>query len=246
MSVGIIIQARIGSRRLPGKILLDFFNGRTILDLLYNRFVTNTPYIVVVATTTSETDNALFEFCVRKNIRVFRGSEHDVLSRFIDTSRNFNFSHIVRVCSDNPFIYAPDITRLTDILKTESELDYVSFKIGKSPSILTHYGFWTEIVSLKALEIANQAKEGYYHEHVTNFIYENPEQFKIKWVNIDGFIQSEKNIRLTVDDINDFRNAQTVYRILGEYFSPETIVALIKDNKFLSNHMAEQILKNKK
>jgi spore coat polysaccharide biosynthesis protein SpsF len=244
MTIGVIIQARLNSTRLPNKILLDFFEGKSILEVIYNRLCSNLIYPVIVATTTNKTDDTLVDFCKTKGFAFFRGSEDDVLQRFIDTAVSFKISHIIRVCSDNPFLYINGINALCEAIKKTPNSDYISYEVDKTPSILTHYGFWAELVSLNALLDANQSNEKMHHEHLTNFIYSNQDRFKIRWLPVSMVIEKNTNIRLTVDDINDFLNAQYIYKITKEEFTPEVIVDLIKNNVSLKENMTIQIRRN--
>ena len=154
MNTGIILQARLGSSRYPNKILNIIYKNKTILDLVIERLQLALPKIkLVVATTTNPIDNLLCDFLKDKNIDYFRGSENNVLLRFINTAEEFNFSNIIRVCSDNPFL---DISGLNLLAKTfkKSNVDYCSFLIdNKLPSIKSHLGLWAEAVKLSALQI---------------------------------------------------------------------------------------------
>jgi spore coat polysaccharide biosynthesis protein SpsF len=199
-----------------------------------------------VATTTNVCDTILVDFCKNRKIFCHRGSEQDVLARFIDTAEQFKLSHIIRVCSDNPFLYSGGIKKLGETLIKYPNLDYISFKIGEIPSILTHYGFWAELVSLNALYVANKHSNEQYHEHVTNYIYTNSTQFNIEWLEVSEIVKKNKTVRLTVDDSSDFFNAQAIYNIVGEKFSPESIIKIINNNYNIKQNMLTQIVKNQK
>jgi spore coat polysaccharide biosynthesis protein SpsF len=246
INAGIIIQARSGSTRLPDKVLMDFHNGKTILQIIYDNLSANVKLPVVIATTHNKKDNAIEDFCKKHNIKYFRGSENDVLQRFIETAKYFNFTHVIRVCADNPFLSADSVNELYNKLTEQQDSDYISFMVSGKPSILTHYGFWAELVSLNALKKANDSDSEFYHEHVTNYIYNNPELFKIKWINVGKQIENNNNIRLTVDNIEDFKNAQAIYNLTPDSCNPETIIEIINQNPELKQKMMEQIQHNKK
>lgn len=243
MNIGIIIQARLSSTRLPNKILLDFCNGNNILEVLYERLSKNTDYPVIIATTTNENDTVLVDFLQQKNIPYYQGSELDVLSRFIKTAEHFKLTHIIRVCSDNPFLYPDYIEKMVEILLEHVNIDYVSFKIAEKPSILTHYGFFSELVSLNALNIANKTNGSYHHEHVTSYIYNNESEFNIRWIGVNKTLEDNEHIRLTVDDDTDFMIAKRIYKITGELFDPESITKMINSNLEIKRLMAQQITK---
>jgi spore coat polysaccharide biosynthesis protein SpsF len=246
MNIAIIIQARLGSTRLPNKILLDFHNGKCILEILYERLALNNGYKTIIATTVNPNDDILFDFCKKREMDFFRGSEDDVLARFIDTAKRFDITHVIRVCSDNPFIFVKDLNMLNETLLQYPNTDYISFKIREIPSILTHYGFWAELVSLQALCVAAESNDNKTKEHVTNYIYKNADKFNIKWLKTSEVIEKNMNIRLTVDTADDFINAQFIYKITGELFDPESIIEIINKTPEVKNRMLTQIGENKK
>lgn len=246
LKVGIIIQARLGSTRLPNKVLLDFNNGKNILQIIYEKLVSHFSIPIIIATTTNKIDDDIENFCKKNNITFFRGSENDVLSRFINVADIYKFTHVIRVCADNPFLSHNAINDLIENLKKYPDSDYISFKVGEKPSILTHFGFWAELASLNALKIANKSKESIYHEHVTNYIYTNPNEFNLKWIKVSEFIENNNNIRLTVDSKEDFINSQIIYNLVNDDFSPEEIIKIVNSNTTLKQKMMEQIIKNGK
>ena len=210
MKTGIIVQARTGSKRLPNKVLLPFYQEQSILEIILQKLKTlNHP--VVVATSNHPNDNEILKVASKKNIQCFRASEENVLERFINCAQENNFSNIIRVCADNPFID----TYYIDVLVDESAVYSALFFVFKA-SIQTHWGVFTEFVSLSALEKTRLlTKEKTYLEHVTNYIYQNPELFKITKINPPILCQAN-DIRLTVDTAEDFKLSQTLYKICVE------------------------------
>ena len=110
--VGIIIQARMGSTRLPGKILKPFHENHSILDIILDKFHEIKGAKVIVATSTNEENDALEEYLISRGENVFRGSENDVLERFIDAAEKYDVDSIIRICSDNPFLDSEGIQEL--------------------------------------------------------------------------------------------------------------------------------------
>ena len=250
MNITFIIQARLGSTRLPGKILLPFYEGKSILELMIDKLSVVSKNIVL-APSTNELDNGLELFAKKHCIVCFRGDENDVLSRFIDAASENDVRHLIRVCSDNPFLDLESIRTLISSIETSSEAyDYISFKVQGSPSIKTHYGFWTEYVSLSALEKVKQlTSENLYHEHVTNYIYTHPDMFRIKWLPVCDTLNDSLHIRLTIDTAEDFKNAQTVYSDLCQsdpYPTIKAIVDYLNSHPFYYQSMHNQIIKNTK
>ena len=248
MQTTFIIQARLGSSRLPGKILLPFYENKTILDILIEKLKKVSPN-VILATSLSDENVLLKDVAVANNIHFFQGSENDVLQRFIDAAEKYNTEKIIRVCSDNPFL---DVDSLQQIVQESNSFtgDYMSFMIDGVPSIKTHFGFWTEYVTLDALQkVSKNTDAPLYHEHVTNFIYSNPNQFQIKWLSVPTCLHCRQDIRLTIDTKEDFSNAQQIYRALdglnGNY-SIENIVAFLDKNPLYKQCMIKEIQKNAK
>lgn len=213
--LGIVIQARTGSTRLPNKILKDFYEGKTILDLLLENLKSKFNDIpIVLATSINENDNVLETIAEKYLVNFYRGSENNVLSRFIEVGQKYNLTHLVRICSDNPFLNLSFILDLIDNLD-DSNIDYLSYKnhLGV-PVIKTHVGLFAEIVSLEALIKADKFQnETLYQEHVTNYIYSHPERFNVVLKPSPSEVYNRDDIRMTLDDIEDFENLSELYKI---------------------------------
>jgi spore coat polysaccharide biosynthesis protein SpsF len=240
----IIVQARTNSTRFPNKIVRKVDKDQTFLHVLLSK-LTSLKYDVVVATSTVENDNIIERICHEMNVLVFRGSEDNVLDRFIKCSKAYNITNIVRVCSDNPFLDTSSIVNLIEAYKGE---DYLSYSINNMPSILTHYGFFAEIVTLKSLVKLQNYQNAECVEHVTNCIYTNPDKFNIIFIPIKI---SLTNIRCTLDTEEDFESLKYIY---FEWFKKTNfeeqnymnLIAFLKANQTLLTRMKRQIYKNKK
>lgn len=236
MDFAFLIQARLGSTRLPGKILLPFYKNRSILELLIEKLREIPETKIVLATSTSPLNDSLEALARSKGCKVFRGDETNVLQRFIDAAEGLGVKHIIRVCSDNPFLELNSIQELIENVKQEPIYDYVSFQVDGTPSIKTHYGFWTEYVTLGTLKrIAKITTEPLYHEHVTNYIYTHPENFRIKWLTAASELKQHPDIRLTIDTLNDFQLASRIYADLVECTPYPTIKDIVE---YLDRHPA--------
>ena len=250
MNIGIIIQARLGSTRLPKKILKPFYRDKCILDIILDKLhQANDGVKVIVATTTDTSNDALVEHLVRNGELVFRGSENDVLDRFIRAAEHFEVDGIIRICSDNPFLDLKGIQTL--IAKAEdSNADYIGFKINGLPSIKTHFGFWGEFVTFDALKkVTATTKDKQAHEHVTIHIYTHPEDYRCEWIDCPDFIQGRDDIRLTVDTKEDFNNAQQVYTDLTtthSCFGLKDIIDYLDTHEALKASMKRIISQNTK
>ena len=136
MNIGIIIQARLGSTRLPRKILKQFYGGKTLLETVIANLQRVEGAQVIVATSVNPNNDELESFLQERGITVFRGSEDDVLSRFIGAAEENKVDGIVRICSDNPFLDWHGVADLIEKAKT-SDADYIGYRINDTPSIKT-------------------------------------------------------------------------------------------------------------
>lgn len=250
MNIGIIVQARMGSTRLPGKILKQFYGGKTLLETLLENLHKVQGSKVIVATSVNENNDQLEKFLTEKGELVFRGSENDVLDRFIKAAEANGVDGIVRICSDNPFMDWHGIAQLVKKAKI-SDADYIGFRINDKPSILTHFGFWGEFVRLSALKrVAETTEEGTpAHEHVTYHIYNHPDEYKCEWILCPNFLQGRDDIRLTIDTPEDLVNALKVYSNLkaqDENFTLQDVVAYLDSHEEIKQSMISNIFQNKK
>lgn len=199
MKVVIIVQARMTSTRLPGKILKPVL-GRPLLEYLVERLRrVASQHEIVIATTDNDTDLPVVELCNRLNVSCFRGSEEDVLARYYLAACEYGADAIVRITSDCPLIDPVVIDEVIGLYYENSDkYDYVS-------NIYTRTyprGMDTEVFSFRALEEAyNESTKPSDREHVTEFIYEQPERYRI--ANISYAVDQSRH-RWTVDTPEDF------------------------------------------
>ena len=250
MKYTFIIQARLGSTRLPGKILLPFYDDKSILELLIDKLKQVVDTNIILATSVNPVNDPLEVIAQNNHIECFRGSENDVLQRFIDAADLFESSRIIRVCSDNPFLELSSIESLIDFATNNLQYDYISFNANGTPSIKTHYGFWTEFVTFDALKkVASLTDVPLYHEHVTNYIYTHPELFEYRLLDTPSILQSHDKIRLTIDTNADFKNAQLIYKELirmTPYPTIEQIINFLDSHPSFYSTMEQEISKNSK
>lgn len=250
MKLAFIIQARLGSTRLPGKILLPFYDGKSILDLLICKLKQVKDVRIILATSTNPVNDSLESIARKSGIDCFRGAEADVLQRFIEAADTYDSDGIIRICSDNPFLELKSIQYLIEYVKENQQYDYVSFNVNGVPTIKTHYGFWTEYVTLEALrKVVSLTDEPLYHEHVTNFIYTHPEHFNYRLLDTPSILKSHDKVRLTIDTETDFKNAQSIYAELVQstpYPSIEQIIHFLDNHTSYYQSMNQEILNNSK
>lgn len=250
MNFGIIVQARMGSSRLPGKILKPFWRGKELLAVLLDKLHEIEGVKVIVATSVNSENNELVTYLKERGEIVYRGSEDDVLERFIMASEENGVDSVVRICSDNPFLDVDGVRSLIDKAKN-ADADYIGYDVCGKPSILTHFGFWGEFVRLSALKRVFEETPVHSpaHEHVTIDLYTHQEEYKCEWIKCPSFICGREDIRLTIDTIEDFGIAQKVYSDLkSEYgrFSLKNVVEYLDQHVELRDKMAQIIQGTKK
>ena len=200
-----IIQARLNSSRLNKKILLKIEN-KNLLEHLFSQLSYSTHIDKkIIATTINKIDDEIENFAKLQNITFFRGNPLDVLDRYYRCAKFFNLETIVRISGDAPLI-DPSIVDKTIEYYKKNNFDYVSNFFNRSYPIGTEI----EIFSFKTLEKCwMNAKKSSEKEHVTPFIYNHPELFKI------GHIEYKKNIshlHWTVDQIEDFKFVELIFK----------------------------------
>lgn len=223
MNIVLIIQARVGSTRLPGKVLKDI-EGMPMLMRVVNRVrLATLPNSVVVATSTELGDDAVAKLCAENDTVVFRGSELDVLDRYYNAAREFAADVVVRVTSDCPLI-DPDILDRVIAAFLESKPDYASNALARTYP----RGLDVEAVSMASLTRAwHEAKERYQRVHVTPFIYQNRDRFHCINIAADNDYSS---YRWTVDTSADLDFVRTVYARMGrsEPFGWREVIAMLE------------------
>jgi spore coat polysaccharide biosynthesis protein SpsF (cytidylyltransferase family) len=233
LRTGIIIQARTGSTRLPNKVLLPFYKDQSILDILIDRITSNFHLPLVLATSDLVNDDPIEVLCQRKGIACYRGDETNVLKRFMDCAMQYQFDTIIRICADNPFLDMALIEALLSHFDSE-QMDYLSFVSDEQiPAMKTHIGVFTEMLKLSALQKTFElTNDKLYTEHVTNFIYANPEIFHVHWLEMPDFLL-QKKIRLTLDSKEDFDVLKELY-----------INAIDNDGSIVLKNVIKQLLQD--
>jgi spore coat polysaccharide biosynthesis protein SpsF len=198
-----VIQARIGSSRLPGKVLKPL-GDTCVLDYVVSR----TRMIggiadVVVATSTETRDDAVAEWCRERGVTVYRGSESNVLSRFLEAVEPYRPDAVIRVTADNPFFDYETGSRLVELVKA-SGADLAAFEPGHP------VGAAVELVTYEALKrIGQAASEPRHWEHVTFYAYEFPERFRIVRAPVPEELRYAE-LRMTLDTEEDYQLLQAV------------------------------------
>lgn len=223
--VAAIVQARMGSTRLPGKVLLDI-QDKPLLQHVTER-VSQSRFIekVIIATTVDKKDDAIIKFATAHRLPCYRGSENDVLDRFYQAAKQYRVTTIVRITPDDPFKDPEVIDKVVSYyIANQGKLDYVSNSIKPTyPE-----GLDVEVFSCEALEKAwQEAKKPSEREHVTPYIWGHPELFRV--ANIENE-EDLSRLRWTLDTEADLQFTRAVYARLyhGQVFLMHEILALLK------------------
>jgi len=199
-----IVQARMGSTRLPGKVLMDL-GGETVLARVVRRLRRATQIDeILVATTDSNADDAIILECQRLGVLSFRGSENDVLDRYYQAATACAAGAVVRVTSDCPVI-DPQLVDETVRVFQHDRSDYASNVFPRTYP----RGLDTEVFTVAALEQAwRDAHQSYEREHVTPYFYRHPELFQL--VSQRGQIDYS-HYRWTLDTAEDLELLRIIY-----------------------------------
>jgi spore coat polysaccharide biosynthesis protein SpsF len=217
-----IIQARVGSRRLPGKVLAPI-GGRSMLERVVERVLaTSRVERTVVATSDDVRDDAIEAICRRRGFACFRGSETDVLSRYVGAAALHDADPIVRITADCPLLDPAVIDRVVDAFAGNG-LDYAS---NINPPTFPH-GLDTEILSAEALRRADrEARWRSEREHVTLYVRNHPELFRSFNVTHTPDLSGR---RWVVDEATDLQFVRAVYERMGERpFGMADVLALLQ------------------
>ena len=226
-----IIQARLGSTRLPGKVLRDL-NGKPLIQHIINRLkYCKAIDKIILATTTNPIDNKLIDWCNNNNVVYFRGDENNVLKRYYDAATLFKVDSIVRVTADDPFKDPEVIDSVINLLLKEK----LDFAFNNNPPSFPE-GLDTEVFTYKAIKRAYEADTtDFEKEHVTQYFYHNPKIFKMKNY---SYKKDISYMRLTVDTEQDFELAKKIYADLspkGQMFYLSDILSLFEKEPYLLN-----------
>ena len=221
-----IIQARMSSTRLPGKVLADIC-GQPLIQRIIDR-LRATPGIdlVVVATTTEPSDDVIANWCVAHSLPVFRGSIEDVLDRFWQCAQRYKAEFIVRVTADDPLKDPEIIQHALALCASAPEIDYASNTLQPTyPE-----GLDIEVVRYSALEkAANEATLPSEREHVLPYIWKNPDRFELRSFSMKPDLS---HWRWTVDKPADLEMVRSIFT----QFSDQPLVGYREVISWLHDH----------
>lgn len=212
-----VIQARMGSSRLPGKVLKPILDKPVLWHIVNRLRSVKKINEIVVATSDQPNDNQIKEFCASENIKCFRGSEHDILDRFHKAASFANAKILMRITGDCPLIDSDLISNLIDYF-FKNKFDFCGIATGAGVAKEGFKGRYpdgldAEIFTMRALTIAwKEAHESLCREHVTPFIWKHPDRFKL------GILKSDSkdygDLRWTLDNEEDYQLINWIYEKL--------------------------------
>jgi len=222
-----IIEARMASTRLPGKVLRPIM-GRPMLELLIERLQrAETLDCILVATTEKGADDPICALAERLGIGYYRGSEEDVLDRVLRTARAFSVADIIEITGDCPLIDPAVVDRVVREYRGYS-CEYASNVIRRTYP----RGMDTQVFSTAVLErVARLTDDPAYREHVSLYIYEHPEIFRLCSIE-SGLPEWVTRLRLTVDTGEDFTLVSAIFEALSPQnpaFGLSDIVRLLEE-----------------
>ncbi len=238
--IAAIIQARTGSTRLPNKVLVDIV-GKSLLEHVADRVrLSRLIDKIVIATSSKERDRVILEMAQGWGIATYAGSEDDVLDRFYQAAKIHKAETVVRITPDDPFKDPEVIDKVIGYyLKYRDNLDYVSNTLKPTyPE-----GLDVEVFPFYALEKAwQEAKKPSEREHVTPYIWNHPELFRLANIEND---EDLSHLRWTLDTEADLRFTREIYARLyhGHVFLMKDILALLRAEPELT-HINQGIARN--
>jgi len=237
--VGIIVQARMGSSRLPGKVLKTLSQEETVLDVLIKRLkLSKRVDEIIIATTKKKGDSLIIDVAKSHNVSFFLGSENNVLERHYQAAEKFNLDIIIRITSDCPFV-DPKVLDDMIIFYLDNEYEFIRNRNLENTTNFAH-GFDTEIFSFVILKkIYLKATTDMEKEHVTYYVTIHLDEFNMFYYNLED-LKKFDDLRLTIDYKEDFIFCKEIYKKLIEKgkpinFSVYDILDIIEENQELMN-----------
>lgn len=220
----VVVQARTGSSRLPGKILMPLAGAPLLVRMVERVRAAKTPFDLVVATTTDAADDAVVDLCARSGIDCFRGHPTDLLERHYRAARAANADVVVKIPSDCPLIDPAAIDRVLSVFHAACErFDFVS---NLHPATYPD-GNDVEVMPMDALEIAwREAKKPHEREHTTPFLWDQPQRFRVGNVTWETGLDFSMSHRFTIDYAEDYALIAAVY---GALYTPDRPIFTLRD-----------------
>ncbi|MET0391449.1 MAG: glycosyltransferase family protein [Polyangiales bacterium] len=240
MNIVIVVQARLGSSRLPGKVLLPAAGRPLLAHMLTRVRAAQLAERVVVATTTDATDAPIVALCEQLEVEYYRGHPQDCLDRHLQVGLHCGADAVVKIPSDCPLIDPAVIDRVIGrFLAADGGYDYVSN---------LHPASWpdgqdVEVIALSALaRAARETQDPFDREHTTPFLWQNPQRFRLHNVPWETGLDYSESVRLVVDWLEDYRVVRAVLEALlpthGPLFELRAVLSLLAQRPALARENA--------
>ena len=232
----VVIQARMASSRLPGKVMYDL-GGKPVLDWVVQRAGRSKAVgRVVVATSDQDNDNLIAKFSEQQGYLCYRGSHFDVLDRVYQAAKAHNAAQVIRLTADCPLIDPALITKTVqffwggfggDTILDQPLFDFAANRLPPPANRTFPIGLDTEIATFKALEAAwNEAAASHQREHVMPYLYENQDRFKTAVLHHE---EDLGHLRWTLDTAEDLEFLRAVVaRFPDDTFTWQDVYALLQ------------------
>jgi spore coat polysaccharide biosynthesis protein SpsF len=209
LRVHAVIQARMGSTRQPGKVLRDL-GGRPVLDWVVRAAqASGAVDRAIVATSTDPGDDPVAERGDQLGVAVVRGSEQDVLARFVQAIDDFPCEAVVRLTADCPLLDPELIAAVVAAWRADPALDYVSTTLTRT----LPRGLDVELARADALRLLAGTAKGHDRSHVTSGLYADPDRFRLKGLTVEA---SGADLRVTLDTAEDGAALDSLVQVLGD------------------------------
>lgn len=228
----LIIQAHMGSTRLPGKIMKKLCDKEVLLHVYKRCCKAETINKIVIATSKDSENNIIEEFCNKNKIECFRGSESDVLDRYYECAKQYEPELIVRVTSDCPLLEP----KLIDFWVLNILKDKVDF-VEEEKEIFNGAGL--DIFTYNALvKMKKNARTNKQKEHVVGYYYDNKKEFTNKIYPLNNDLKyMYRDYRLTLDTVEDFDLISQIYKnfYIDDYVDLREVIDYLDDHKEILN-----------
>jgi spore coat polysaccharide biosynthesis protein SpsF (cytidylyltransferase family) len=237
MKAGAVIQARMGSTRLPGKALADL-GGRPILGRVVDRArLANSLAMVGVATTTDERDDPIAAFCAHEGVPCHRGPVDDVLRRYVEAAARWSIDPVVRITGDCPFLCPDAIDALVPAL-VRARAEYAGYsgpRIGEGVDPFSR----SALTRFDGMSLPDDERE-----HLALIVRRHIDTIKCAWIAPEPGLEPPGPIRLSVDEVADLEFARALHAVLPREYRSADLVAILRgrsDLRAINGHVLRAV-----
>ena len=220
--IGILIFARMNSKRFPGKVLKKIIFNKNLLEIIFLRLKKFSKLTIVVCTSLSKNDDKIIKFCKKKKIKYFRGNLNNVFDRTVNCLKKYKFESFVRVNADRPFVDYDEVNKMIRIFKKRN-VDIVTNQLSKKyPK-----GLSSEIARSQIfIDLEKKLLKKNDKEHIFNFFYRRKKNYKI--LNLKNKLYEKNYLKnLSIDKPNDLQKTKKIFNNFGNiYVSTKNILNL--------------------